>query len=185
MGLILIAVMALVVFGTIAAVVAIVLKAARVEGRGGWRAAVGGPLGCAVLPLALLVLLVVGVTIWGHLRPTSGIYEQVFASAPPATITGLRGRSGGGMDYSHVYLAFDRTSASLAAIDVAASETDPASALVASVAGDGQAPAWWRPALDCPRRTERIMSEYNRWDDIAIIECPTLGRVFVLASSID
>lgn len=163
-----------------AAVAAFVLFSRGKSGRGIWAGLVGAPLGCAVLPLVLAG----AVALFAALRPATSDYAQVFGSEPPPSITGLRGSSGGGPDWTYVFLAFDRTPASLAAVTVGKFETDPASAMVASIAGDGGAPDWFAPALDCPGRRERFLRGVRNWDDVAVIECPTLARVYVLARDI-
>ena len=176
-----------------AAVAGIVLAIRRERRRGAWRGWTGVPLGCGCAPLLVLGALIGLPWTWDSVRPASGDYEEALGAMPPASVTGLDGKTRPGFDSRAVYLGFDRTPAARTALDrqLAGATRGPDTDLIDSGAFGGDVPDWWHAAHgwvghhDCSDVRHTPFVDFRGWDDIVIADCPSRKRIFVLASRVD
>ncbi len=127
------------------------------------------------------------------LRPDSWAFEEVFAVDPPASISGLDASTNPGLDSRAIYLAFESNPAIKAWLTrQTRSWTSVArSDWVDSDAFQGSPPNWWKGASSgfaphgCARPVHREFRDVGYWRQLAIIDCLSDRRVYVIVQRID
>jgi hypothetical protein len=161
--------------------------------RRNWALWAGVPLGCGCLPLLLMLVPIFSGVVWSALRPDSWAFEEVFAVDPPASISELDASTNPGLDSRAIYLAFESNPAikawltrqTLSWTSVARSDW------VDSDAFQGSPPNWWKGASSgfaphgCARPVHREFRDVDDWRDLAIIDCLSDRRVYVIVQHID
>lgn len=161
--------------------------------RRSWAVWTGVPLGCGCLPLALMLLPIFSGIIWSALRPDSSAFEEVFNVPPPAGLKGLEASTSPGLDSRAIYLAFDATPAMKTWTTgfMGWQKSVPRTDWVDSDAFQGGPPDWWKGAsarftpYGCMRPVHREFRDVGYWRQLAIIDCLSDRRVYVIAQHID
>jgi hypothetical protein len=146
----------------------------------------GLPLGCAFLPAILIALLLGGTAVWHALRPASSALGEVMPDE--AALMALRASTDAGLDSRFVIVELRRESTWLAEVrkQYRFRPVSRESALVWSISRD--APGWTQPLGDtavCPPTHQWSREQLYGWDDVVLVDCPRVGRAFLLASNID
>ncbi len=161
--------------------------------RRSWLLWAGVPLGCACLPIFMVLALIVFSESWDILRPHSWAFEEVFAVPPPHGLTGLKAHTAPGLDSRVIYLALDSTPAmkTWTAGFMGWQKPVPRTDWVDSDALRGDPPDWWKGASAqyaphrCARPVHREFQDVGYWQQFAIIDCLSDQHVYVIAQHLD
>lgn len=170
------------------AVIAALVLIVRGNRRGSaWKLWVGVPFGCAFAPALLIALLLGLTTAWNAWRPASSAFAEILPEEPADLA--LRADTSAGLDSASILLElrYDRAWLAQAKDYYRFRLIDPDSALIDSLRFS-DAPSWWQIVSDhkkCPAERRWVREDLEGWDDVALVECPKAGRLFLLGSAID